>query len=242
MKQSSSYDWNDYAHDLIKTVMPWIVFAALALLIFIFATLIRCFIAVCCKRKILARSDRIRNIFVAFSAIVTFLAMGCCGYIIHYSDSAYQSYMQLQCSAGRIPYCLLNGNDNYNWIGLATAKDDLDYIVGVLNDKYAILTNALWDDTDWLESDTKDFQSVLNDYYSDFSDSKADSPNPYSSGKVKLNYIENLGGTSTSGTYTYQINQEYLESISPIDLTIYTFKEADLSTISQTGRIVKEIN
>lgn len=242
MKQSSSYSWTDYGDDIVKAVMPWIVFAALALVIFIFAIIIRFFKALCCKSAVKVRGEKTLNSCVGMSVIITFLSMGCCGYIIHYSDGFYQSYMQLQCTAGRIPYALLEGNLGYQWIGLATAKEDLDYLIDILNTKYETLTKALWDDTDWLQTDQSDFQSTLDLYYSNFSSSKAKSPDPYDTDDVSLDYIDDLGDQFSQGTWTYMINQEFTSTISPIDTYIYGFKQADLASIGQIGTVVKEIN
>ena len=242
MKQSSSYSWTDYGDDLVKAVMPWIVFAALALIVFILAIVIRFLKAICCKSAVKVRGERTLNTCVGISVIITFLSMGCCGYIIHYSDGFYQSYMQLQCTAGRIPYALLEGNLDYQWIGLATAKEDLDYIIDVLNEKYDSLTRALWDDTEWLQSDQSDFQSALDLYYSNFSSSKVSSPDPYEQDDVRLDYIEDLGDQYTQGTWTFKINQEYTSTITPIDTYIYGFKQVDLASIGQIGNVVDEIN
>lgn len=242
MKTSSSYSWSDYAESLLDAVIPWIAFACLALLIFILAIIIRFIKAVCCKSKVKLRSDMIKNICVGFFFIVTFLSMGCCAYIIHYADSTYQSYMQLQCTSGRIPYGLLNGNLKENWLGLSRAHDDLNRLVDIIETNYTILTQVLWDDTNWLETAPNDFSNALNRYFNNYSDSKVASPNPLGSSNVELSYINNLGGPNKINTYTYAINTEYNTRIYSSYLVFSEFKAADIYSTTQIDTVIDGIN
>ena len=114
MKNDNSYSWTSYSNQIINAVMPWIAFACLAFVILVLAIVIRCLKSMCCKQKIKERGDLIKNVCISISFIITLLSLTCCALIIYYSDTAYQSYQQLQCSSGRIPYALLKGSNGYH--------------------------------------------------------------------------------------------------------------------------------
>ena len=114
MENDSNYSWDQYYEKIIYTVMPWIGFAILAFVILVLIIIIKCVTCKCCyKKKIKASGDLIQKIFILIASIVTVVALICCIFIIYFSDAAYQSYQQLQCASGRIPYELLNGARRY---------------------------------------------------------------------------------------------------------------------------------
>lgn len=242
MQNDNSYSWSKYADEIIYAVMPWIAFACLALLVLVMASLIRCLKCMCCKGKSKDRGNGIKNLFVAISFLVTLLALACCAFIIFYSDAAYQSYQQLQCAAGRIPYGLLDGNDNYQWMGLRPASLKVNDVKTFMDSQYSSLTLDLWENTEWLSSAQPDFDKAINIYYENFTDATVPSPNPEAPNEIITSFTSNMGPLNQQTTFAGSINAEYYYKISPI-LTIMTeLFAASMYSADNIENIVNELD
>jgi hypothetical protein len=242
MKSTNSYTWEDYGRDILNTAMPWIAFACLAFLILILAILIRCIKSLCFVRKIKERGDFFRNLAVVFSFLVTFLALGCCGFIIHYVDAAFQSYMQLQCAAGRIPYQLLNGNPNKQWQGLSTTRQLVTNLSEMVGNQFAPETQQLWANTDWLTNANNDFSSNLYEFYNTYSNVTVMSPNPMNSTDVPLKYTTNLGPPGNGKSFTGEIENEYMSKVYQILGTMEQLKVGSLIASEDVKEVVGGLN
>ena len=160
----------------------------------------------------------ILNICVAISFITTLLALVCCSFIIVYSDILYQSYQQLQCAAGRVPYSLLKGakSSQNNWIGLENAEDSLSNITTMLQNSFPSATKNLWSSSSWLFNDNSTFYSELDSFVNNYAGATVYSPNPGNSTPIELLYTYQLGPDTSPFSYSGMINFEYLTRINPI--------------------------
>lgn len=242
MKDGNSYSWGDYANDIIQASMPWIAFAGLALLAFIIVIVAQCVTSICCKNKIKKRGELFRNICTLSSFVLTFLALGCCAYVLHYSDAFYESFQQTQCSAGRIPYVIENGNLGYKWMGLEAIYENTTYIRDFLKSDYANYTNSLWQNTDWITLLPLNFYFLITQYYANYTLIQVPSPNFNSSSSISLNYIYNLGPPSSSSTQTGLIFEEYKDTFGEVLIIIYALKNLTLEAEKETGTIILGLN
>ena len=195
----------------------------------------------CCKEKIKNRGDTVKNVFVAISFLVTLLAIGCCALIIYYSDAGYQSYQQLQCSAGRIPYDLLAGNQADEWMGLEPAQASVQSINTFMNSDYARITDQLWTGQEWLGTANKDFGSALDKYLSDFEGATVNSPNPESASPIDTSFAANMGPINDVTSFAGSIEADYQIGIEPILLLMQEIFLGSEYGVKNIGEITSQL-
>lgn len=242
MRSDNSYSWDDYGNDIIKASMPWVAFAALAFGIFILAVVIKCISCMCCKNRVKHRGDFIRNLCVFLSFLVTFLGLTCCAFIIHFSDSFYQGYQQVQCSAGRIPYVLGKGNLNFKWMGLDSASDNITYMRDFIKNNYTECTNQLWENTDWILNMPANFYTLTFDYYNDYRTLQVPNPNFNNNTDIMLSYISNLGPPGFASTNIGLISEEYNNTFEEVTFIFVALKVGTLAIEQETGSVLIGLN
>ena len=225
MRNDNTYTWTDYYADLTHAVLPWIVFAVFAFVILIAAIVFRFLRCMCCKKQIKQRGRCIRLTCVLFSFIATFLALLSCCFIIYYSDQTFQSFEQVQCASGRIPYAITNGNSPKNWTGLNQALVDVNNSTYVLQNYYTNSTQALWNGTSWMA--TTSFDQAIGEYNTSYVNHTVYNPNPMESQGILTRYTANIGPVSNGSSYAGMVNSEFYVKLAPIIATMQ-----DLSAIS----------
>ncbi|OMJ72677.1 hypothetical protein SteCoe_28811 [Stentor coeruleus] len=239
MRNDNSYQWTDYENDIVHAALPWIIFAILAFIMLIAAIVIRFLRCMCCKAQIKQRGRCIRVTCVSSAFILTFLGLIICSFLIYYSDQTFQSLQQVQCSAGRIPHTMINGNLPKKWIGLDDSKNDIKKIIADLENYYDNSTTILWGGTDEWLTDTY-FEKVILDYYKDNQNTTVKNPNPLSQSKIPLSYISSLGPPSNFSTYTGQIQQDYEIQLKPIINSFIDLKSASIKIQNHLSETITE--
>lgn len=156
--------------------------------------------------------------------------------MIYYSDQTFQSFQQVQCASGRIPYALSHGNLPKQWTGLDNSLIDLQNITFVLENYYENTTEALWENTDWLDTDL--FGEQLAGYFENYSEHTVANPNPSKSTGVVLDYTKKLGPLNDSSTYAGSINAEYTGKVTPVIITMSDLKNISKAAISYISEVV----
>lgn len=244
MRNDNSYEWSNYENDIVHAALPWIIFAILAFIMLIAFIVIRFLRCMCCKAQIKQRGRCIRVTCVTSAFIITFLGLITCSFLIYYSDQTFQSLQQVQCSAGRIPHTMINGNLPKKWIGLDDSKNDANKIIADLEKYYDNSTTILWAGTDGWLTDTY-FESILFDYYKDNQNTTVKNPNPLSQSTIALSYISSLGPPSNFSTNTGKIQQDYETKLKPIFSTFIDLKSNSIlvqNNLASTITMSKTIN
>lgn len=237
MINNDGYGWSDYSQSLIDSTLPWIAFGCFAFVVLILAIVIRCLKYMCCKQKIKEKAETIKNICVGVSLIVTLLAVGCCCFIIYFSDATYQSYLQLECASGRIPYALTNGAGS-PWMGLVPAKNSISNSSATFDSSYESDTFTLWENSGWLDSADKNFNNSISNY-EQYSETNVSSPNPNNHNLVPTSFTQQLGPSNDTGSYSGKIVTEYYLRIGSIlsNITLLKNETNGLSPSSVTSQL-----
>lgn len=168
MKNSDSYDWQDYAQDTVIVIIPWAICAVVALILWIIPGCISACCACCCRKKVSKAPTFLNKILLfVISGALLLGALVCASIDVAYLDDAYEGYNQAQCAAYRMPYEIVYGTEykESTWIGLIESIDLVDEVIDLLETDYVEATNETFDDTDWLDDQPEDSEDAIEEYY-----------------------------------------------------------------------------
>mmetsp|Transcript_8436 Transcript_8436/g.16794 ORF Transcript_8436/g.16794 Transcript_8436/m.16794 type:complete len:734 (-) Transcript_8436:2343-4544(-) len=243
MRNSSSYNWEDYAQDTAMIIIPWAICAVVALILWVIPGCISACCACCCKKKVAkAPSFMTKIILFLVAGALLMGALVCASIDVAYLDDAYEGYNQAQCAAYRMPYEITYGTEykDSTWIGLIESIDLIDEVIDLLETDYVSATDDTFDDTDWLDDQPDEVNDQIEDYYEEYTGEEVDTPDPNDAGdKIATYYTSILGPPSLAATYTGTMAYEVDYKLGSLIEVMKEIKDTSTTSVDNMKDIIE---